>query len=140
PITIDRVLLGVLAIVSAWYLWQGRACLKALLPVDWAVLALLGWLSISCMLFNVGADADLPTSPFFRLLFAFWIPAAIYLCVRLAPLSQRTTTYVLAALSVLVTYLALTACAEITQQWWAVFPKYITDPELGTHFGRARGP
>jgi O-antigen ligase len=28
----------------------------------------------------------------------------------------------------------------VTQQWWAVFPRYIADPELGTHFGRARGP
>ncbi|WP_442481342.1 WecB/TagA/CpsF family glycosyltransferase [Aeoliella sp. SH292] len=140
PVTIDRLLLGVLVVVSGWYLWQGRTCLRSLLPVDWAVLALLGWLSVSCVLFNVGAGADLPTSPFFRLLFSFWMPAAIYLCVRLAPLSHRTTTYVLAALSVLGTYLAFTACAEITEQWWAVFPKYITDPEQGTHFGRARGP
>ena len=30
--------------------------------------------------------------------------------------------------------------AEIGKQWWAVFPRYIADPTLGTHFGRARGP
>jgi O-antigen ligase len=29
---------------------------------------------------------------------------------------------------------------EITQQWWAVFPKHIADPASGIHFGRARGP
>ena len=43
----------------------------------------------------------------------------------------------LAALGV---FLALTGFAEIGKQWWAVFPHYIADPTLGTHFGRARGP
>ncbi|MFV2066406.1 MAG: hypothetical protein ACC645_05460, partial [Pirellulales bacterium] len=37
-------------------------------------------------------------------------------------------------------YLAVTGIAEFTQQWWAVFPRFIADPTLGMHFGRARGP
>jgi O-antigen ligase len=28
----------------------------------------------------------------------------------------------------------------VKQQWWAVFPKFIANPTLGTHYGRARGP
>ena len=46
----------------------------------------------------------------------------------------------LVGLSALGLYLAGTGIAEITQQWWAVFPGFIANPELGAHFGRARGP
>ncbi len=95
---------------------------------------------MSCIASNTGNNEHLPTSPYFRLLFSFWVPALLYLTVRLAPLSTRTTTAILATLAVLGGYLAITACAEVTEQWWAVFPRYISDPELGTHFGRARGP
>lgn len=140
PLTIDRLLLLVLVAVVAIRAWQGRITWRGPLTVDWAIIALLGWLTVSCIASNVGSGVQLPTSPYFRLLFAFWLPAMLYLAVRLTPLSNRTTTVVLASLAVLGTYLALTACAELVGAWWAVYPKYIADPELGTHFGRARGP
>jgi exopolysaccharide biosynthesis WecB/TagA/CpsF family protein len=140
PLTVDRLLLGVLAAVVTWYFLKGRIGWRKPLAVDWAVVVLLCWLSVSCVANNLGANGNLPTSPYFRLLFSFWIPALLYLAVRLAPLSTRTVTAILTALTVLGCYLAVTACAEITGQWWAVFPKYIGDPELGAHFGRARGP
>ncbi len=37
-------------------------------------------------------------------------------------------------------YLGVTGVLEITGQWWAVFPAHIADPNVGLHFGRARGP
>jgi O-antigen ligase len=37
-------------------------------------------------------------------------------------------------------YLAITAILEVYGQWWGVFPRYIANPKLGDHFGRARGP
>ena len=37
-------------------------------------------------------------------------------------------------------YLGFTAVCEIAQLWSLVFPKYIADPKIGLHFGRARGP
>ena len=140
PLTVDRLFLGLLVLTLGWYAWQGRWKPWKPLAVDWAIFAMLAWLTVSCVFANVGSDPDLPVSPFFRLLFSFWTPVMLYLSVRVCPPSTRTMTYVLGGFAVLGTYLALTACAEITQQWWAVFPKYITDPELGTHFGRARGP
>lgn len=140
PLTIDRLLLLALAGVSGWFLIRGRTVWRVPLTVDWAIIALLGWLSVSCIVSNAGANADLPTSPFFRLLFAFWVPALLYITVRLAPLRSSTVKLVLAALSALGAYLTFTAFAEVTGQWWAVFPRYIADPTLGTHFGRARGP
>ena len=140
PLTVDRILLGVMLVVVAVWFLRGRIALPKLLAVDWIAIALLGWLTVSCLAFGIGPDTDLPTSPMFRLLFSFWAPALLYLVVRLAPLTTRTVTVVLAVLTGLGAYLAFTACAEVAAQWWAVFPKYISDPELGTHFGRARGP
>jgi O-antigen ligase len=43
-------------------------------------------------------------------------------------------------LALLGLYAAVTALAEVTRQWWLVFPSYIADPSRGIHFGRARGP
>lgn len=140
PVTLDRLLLAVLVGLIAWHAWQGKVLLRRLQLVDWAIVCLLGWLSVSALIANVGTDANLPTSPFFRLIFSFWLPALLYFAIRLTPLTSATNTRILAALSLLGGYLALTALAEVTGQWWAVFPKYIADPTLGTHFGRARGP
>jgi len=140
PVTLDRLLLVVLIGLIGVSAWKKRIALRSLHLADWALLAVLAWLTASALIANVGTDADLPTSPFFRLLFSFWIPALLYFAVRFTPLSAATTTRILIAISLLGCYLAFTAVAEVTGQWWAVFPKYISDPTLGTHFGRARGP
>lgn len=140
PVTIDRLLLVALIGLIGHGVWNKRLALRNLLLVDWALIGVLAWLTLSALMANVGGDANLPTSPFFRLLFSFWTPALLYFAVRLAPLSTTTTRRVLIALSLLGCYLAFTALAEVTGQWWAVFPRYISDPTLGTHFGRARGP
>ncbi len=38
------------------------------------------------------------------------------------------------------TYLAVTALFEVAHLWQFVYPKFISNPSLGIHFGRARGP
>jgi O-antigen ligase len=68
------------------------------------------------------------------------MPAALYFVVRNAELSERAWKAMLGCLTGLGLYLALTGFAEVSGQWWAVFPKYIANPTLGAHFGRARGP
>ncbi len=40
---------------------------------------------------------------------------------------------------VLGSYLAFTALFEVAHLWQFVYPKFISDPTLGIHFGRARG-
>jgi len=37
-------------------------------------------------------------------------------------------------------YLSITAIFEVAKLWTWVVPNFIADPELGIHFGRARGP
>jgi putative inorganic carbon (HCO3(-)) transporter len=54
--------------------------------------------------------------------------------------TEKERRYMIAALVVLGAYLSLTALAEGLSVNALVFPRYILNPALGEHFGRARGP
>jgi putative inorganic carbon (hco3(-)) transporter len=77
----------------------------------------------------------------FRLLDRFGLlPFAAFV---IAPVVFRTTrqrTILLGAFVVLGAYLGMTSIFEIAGPKSLVFPKYILDPTLHTHWGRARGP
>ena len=68
------------------------------------------------------------------------MPIALYWIARQSTLTERGIWWIQAALAGFGVYLAITGLAEISGQWWLVFPKYIADPKVGIHFGRARGP
>ncbi|MGN6546892.1 MAG: O-antigen ligase family protein [Aureliella sp.] len=67
-------------------------------------------------------------------------PLVIYGVLRfskLEPMQLRPALWCLAFFGI---YLSMTAVFEVTHQWQWVYPKFIADPSLGIHFGRARGP
>jgi O-antigen ligase len=140
-LTLDRMLLvGVIAaFVVQWRF--GSIESKPLTGCDWVLAGLLSILTLSALTSGtpevVAPDGGMAL---WRLTMSFLVPAGLYWIVRQAPLPQREWKGWLAAMSVLGIYLAVTACAEISRQWWLVFPHYISDPTLGIHFGRARGP
>ena len=70
----------------------------------------------------------------------YLIPVSIFWIARHAPVQEKNVTFVHWGLVVFGIYLVVTALLEIGGQWSLVFPRYIADPELGIHFGRARGP
>ena len=141
PLTLDRLLLvGLLAAFVAQWRW-GRIEAKPWTGCDWLLAVLLAVLTASTLVSGqpdvVGANS---VSPLWRLAMSFLVPAALYWIARQAPLSYRQWRGWLVVMSLLGLYLAGTALAEITQHWSWVFPRYIADPALGIHFGRARGP
>ncbi len=140
PLTIDRLGILFLLTLVGWQMLRGKSKPLCLTLIDWVLGATLLWLAASAWWGHATATTMLPQSPVWRLAFSFLIPGLLYLAIRLGPVSPRATTGVLVALALLGTYLAITGLAEVTRQWWAVFPTYIRNPELGTHFGRARGP
>ncbi len=143
PLTIDRVLLLVLL---ATYLVQRRFGRTDPKPVCWAdglVVAFLGVLVFSGFYGGWFASAAAPGNkydPIFRLVAGYTIPVMLYWMARQASVGRREVAMAQGFLAVLGVYLATTGILEITGQWWAVFPKYIADPTVGIHFGRARGP
>jgi putative inorganic carbon (hco3(-)) transporter len=64
---------------------------------------------------------------------SFWLGPVIF------P-SARERAILLRALVVMAAYLGLTALLETTGPKSLVFPRYIMDPNVGLHYGRARGP
>jgi O-antigen ligase len=74
------------------------------------------------------------------LIVGYLMPAVVYWIVRQSPLDEKTLRRTCGAMFVFGAYLAITGLLEVTGQWSFVFPRYIADPYVGEHFGRARGP
>ncbi|TWT89700.1 O-Antigen ligase [Pseudobythopirellula maris] len=140
PLTLDRLLLAAVVAAFAVKQWRRQTTPTPWGVVDWALGLLLVWLTVSCYVSQPGEGVRLPTSPWFRLLASFWIPATLYLAVRGERLDASGVRWLLGALVALGVYLGVTALLETAGVWSLVFPRYIADPELGLHYGRARGP
>ena len=77
----------------------------------------------------------------FRLLDRFGLlPFAAFVIAPVVFRTAKQRTILLSAFVVLGAYLGLTSIFEIAGPKSLVFPKYILDPTLHTHWGRARGP
>lgn len=140
PLTVDRLLLVALCGVVLWQWRAGQLRLSAMTGFDWLLAATIVYLTIRCAMTPEPPADGSTVKPWWRLTSSFWAPAMIYVAARTAPASERSWRAMLWILAALGAWLTLTAFAEIGRQWWAVFPRYIADPTLGTHFGRARGP
>ena len=139
-LTLGRLLLSGLVVLFLWRWWRGEIEPRPLTGSDWLVALFVGYLTLRYAFTPAATGMASSVSPTWRLIASFWMPAALFLVVRNAKLSERTWKAMLLCLVGLGSYLALTGLAEVNQQWWAVFPRFIADPTLGTHFGRARGP
>lgn len=140
PLTLDRLILFAMAGLFAWRLGRGSIQKSPVSGVDWALALTLVWLTGSALLSRPSDDVILPTSPIWRLIVAFWAPATLFVVTRQSQLPGKSIHYLFGALALLGGYLTLTAFAETAGVWSVVFPRYIADPDLGLHFGRARGP
>ncbi|MBN1854811.1 MAG: O-antigen ligase family protein [Pirellulales bacterium] len=140
PLTIDRIFLVGLVIAAAWQ-WKTPAfSIKPWTATDWFLVALVGVLSASTMLNLRPLNVPDGGSPTWRLISSYWIPLALYWIAKQSHIDRRQLRMVTAVFGSFGIWLVVTAFAEITQQWWAVWPRYIADPTIGIHFGRARGP
>lgn len=137
PLTIDRVLFGLLLVQYACYRRLGLADPKPLRFADYALAAFLLMLLISTLTHNwqVRNNAPLALVTFFYLM-----PAAMYWIGRQMQLTVRALLAVSAFLALLGVYLGATAIAEAQQINSVVFPGYIVSPNIIEFLGRARGP
>ena len=140
PLTLDRLLIAGLVGLFGWRLLRKNVSLRPLTGADWLGILLVGYLTVRCVLTEPPGNVASSVPPFWRLIATFWMSAALFTVIRNAELDERHWKWLLAGLSGLGLYLAVTGIAEVKQQWWAVFPRFIANPNLGTHYGRARGP
>lgn len=140
PLTLDRLLL--VGLVAAYVVQGrlGRTAPKPIGPADRWLGGLLVVLTANFLCTGFSLEKLEQGSAVWRLASGYWIPALVYWVARQSPMDHRTVRRVWGGLSWLGVYLAVTGILEKNQQWWAVFPRYIADPQVGLHFGRARGP
>ena len=84
-----------------------------------------------------GAD-QVPILP--HLFEGYLLPVILYWIAKSSKLTEKTANQLLVVFGLFGIYLALTSIFEVAGMWSLVYPKYIADPTLGIHFGRARGP
>jgi O-antigen ligase len=140
PLTLDRVWIGVLlgTFLVQWRL--GRTEPKPMARVDFVLLAFLTLVTASTLLAGATDESNMAGSPLWHLVVGYLFPAVLYFVARQSALSEARVSMLHGFLAMFGVYLGLTGIAEMTGQWSLVFPKYIADPNIGLHFGRARGP
>ncbi len=119
---------------------HGRWQLQPLNVADGIVFAFVGVLALSMFTHDWRSTRPGETPIPQHLINGYLIPLALFWIARQTRLTERHITWILATLTVFGVYLAITGLLEIAGAWSFVFPRYIADPQLGLHFGRARGP
>jgi O-antigen ligase len=106
-------------------------------PVHFVLAAALGYALVSA----VAAGTIGRSSARFTLLDDYGLlPFLMFLVAPVAFATERQRRILLGSLVAVGGYLAVTALLERLKVTALVFPSYISDPNVGTHFGRARGP
>ena len=140
-ITADRLVLMLLT--GAYFIHRGvgRTDPKPLTPADYLTFAFLGWLTVRTFTAADWSRSSVEApAPVWHLIVGYLSPLWIYWIARQSRIDRRAIRLLHIAIIAFGVYLGVTALLEITQQWWAVFPRHIADPDVGLHFGRARGP
>lgn len=139
-LTVDRLALAGVVVMLLFHFHWTKLAVRRMVGCDWLLVALVIYLTARCATTPPAGEFHAHVGPWWRIIASFWMPAVLYAAIRAAPLSQSAWRLMLWCLTCLGAYLAWTAIAEVHLQWWAVFPRFISDPNLGPHFGRARGP
>jgi O-antigen ligase len=138
PISPHRLLLPAALIVLALRMPGARHRHNFEFRLPHAALAIAGLYAI---LSAVSAGDLFSKAPFYALLDNYGLLA--FLMFLAAPVifhSDRNRGYLIGFMVGLGAYLGILAILETAHLWALVWPKYISNPSVGIHFGRARGP
>ncbi len=138
--TLDRLCLLCIAAQLAIRWWRGELVYERVLSVDIALVLFSLWLIARTITQPLGAMVPGQPPTLMHLVNGYLIPFFLYVVLRTANLEPRQLKFPLAILIGLGCYLGITAVFEVAKLWGLVFPRFISDPTIGIHFGRARGP
>lgn len=139
-LTLDRIVL--LGLVGSYVVQRllGRTARRPLGWDDVALGGLVGWIVLSTFTHDIHAARKDDAPIVQHLINGYLTPLAIYWITRQSRITSRQLTWVYAALVAYGVYLAGTGLLEAADQYTLVFPSHIGKPDVGLHFGRARGP
>jgi O-antigen ligase len=138
PLTLDRILLGG-AILGAIIVFLHKGFnVNSIARSDIFLVTFLAYLGTSATMTVIREHHLNPVARYF---FFYFVPAVLYFCVRMTPITYRVEKAVLIAFGCLGIYLSLTGLAEVAGLRSFVVPAFIMDRSVSSEFfGRARGP
>lgn len=137
-LTIDRLFILAIVIASIISLFTGTLPYKRLPQLAKIYLVMLIYFSVSLLLTGFRSISEV--TPHFRLIGGYYFPFIAMIISYLAINDEVQIRKVSLFFFLFSIYLTFTAWAEKLHLWMFVFPRYIANPELGIHWGRARGP
>ncbi len=138
--TIDRLCLVCIAVqlVLSWR--GGQVQFRKLESLDVAMALFMLWLVARTITQPFGSVLPDQPATLMHLVNGYWIPFFLYGVLRTSRLESQQLKWPLFVLLSLGVYLGVTAVLETAKLWGLVYPRFIGDPTIGIHFGRARGP
>lgn len=136
----DRVFFLVLLVQAAMSWKREEWTFSRLTNTDLAVGLFAFWLVARTITQPLGSVLPEQPPTLMHLINGYLVPFGLYAVIRVTRLDLKKLRPALLILSCVVGYLAVTAYLEKAQMWSLVWPRFISDPQLGIHFGRARGP
>jgi len=140
PLTLDRAAIVLIAGIYIVQRGLGQTDPKPITLAEKLLVVFLAVLALSTFTHNWSSLPPGSVPPVWRLTTGFFFPAVVYWLARQSRLTDRRIGLAHGALACFGIYLAVTGLLEAAGQWSLVFPHYIADPDVGMHFGRARGP
>jgi O-antigen ligase len=139
-LTLDRIWLGIIVLQFLFNFYRGGTKLRGLRGTDTLLIVFLIWLLIRTLMTPIGMELKGQPSTMMHLINGYLSPVLLYFLIRHSEIKTTAIWPMFAILLAFGVYLSLTAIFEVTKQWSLVVPSFISDPKLGIHFGRARGP
>jgi putative inorganic carbon (hco3(-)) transporter len=137
PVALDRVALGLGVASLLMRELRHRDGRLETRPIDWLLMLVALYAFVSAFISGTLDDSHAR----FTLLDRYGlVPFLMFFLAPFAFRTQRERHILLGMLVALGAYLGVTALLETTGPRGLVVPTYITDPTIGIHFDRARGP
>jgi len=139
-IFIERLIFVPLLAVFIYQIWTGRERLLPNTLLDYLMLLILIILVVSMSRTGFFALTREELQPFSVFLSGFFFPFYFYYFGKTMIQSERRIRILLWSFFFLLIYLVILSYFEHFKLYSLIFPRYIADPLVGIHFGRARGP
>ncbi|PQO45553.1 hypothetical protein C5Y93_14010 [Blastopirellula marina] len=139
-LSLDR--LGIVGLVGAFVLqWKmGKVEVRPWMMLDTVIAIFFGVLFLNTFSHDFRNIPEGSVPPVQHLINGYLIPLAIYIVARNLKYDEKQIDWFLVAMTLFGVYLAVIGIFEGLGLYGLVFPRYIADPKVGLHFGRARGP
>ncbi|MFN3152981.1 O-antigen ligase family protein [Bremerella sp.] len=139
-LSIDR--LAIVGLAGAFILqWKmGKIEVRPWMAIDTVIAIFFGVLFFNTFTHDFRNIEPGQVPPVQHLINGYLIPLSVYIVARNLKYDERQIDWFLMAMTAFGVYLAVIGIMEGLGLYGLVFPRYIADPKIGLHFGRARGP